>query len=217
MTKLISYIDDRRGFLLTINLEPDPVYQVESSVWAHVANRWAHEDIPPEIHDKVAHLKVTGKPGAFVRFLHSDVGVYVLYEKNIKNLPEPADDDDIVVDPGWRPESERKLSPYDIVICAKGGAVGRADSGETYETQEGDYYVIRCQSWGRLVLNPPLRPSFVETSKDFLLLLESLHRKNYLSMCPDPTIEVLPPDFGDCVPVPEGLNCYVLNLARFKR
>ncbi len=91
------------------------------------------------------------------------------------------------------------------------------ENGETFETQEGDWYVIKCQSWGRFSLNKAIRPGFVETTKEFLLLLSNLHSKDFLSMSPDPTSEVLPPDFGQAMDVPLGINCYVLNLSRFTR
>ena len=215
MSNEIPYINDRRGILFTINSDSNPVYQVESKSWAHEVNRWTQDDIPQEIRDKVADLKETGKPGAFVRFLQGEVGVYVIYEKNIKNLPEAADED-LLIEPRAQPGSERELAPYDIVICTKDGTIHTED-GETVATREGDYYIIRCQTWGRFVLNPPMRPSFVETTKEFLLLLDDLHGRNFLSMSPDITGEVLPGDIGDPVSVADGVNCYVLNLARFKR
>ncbi|WP_437765333.1 hypothetical protein WMF27_30515 [Sorangium sp. So ce281] len=216
MSNDIQCINDRRGLVFTIDREPNPVYQLESSAWANAENRWAERDIPPEIRDKVASLNETGKPGAFVQFLQGDVGVYVICEKNIKNLPETACDDLVVQEECAKLSSARRLAAYDLVICAKNGTI-RAESGETFETREGDYYVVRCQSWGRFVLNPSLRPGFVETTKEVLLLLEGLHRKNFLSMSPDPTDERLPPDVAQPTAVPVGINCYVLNLSRFKR
>lgn len=216
MSNEIPCLNDRRGLVFTIAREPNPVYQVESSAWASAENRWAEHDIPPEIRDKVASLKETGKPGAFVHYLQGDVGVYVICESNIKNLPEAACDD-LVVE-GTRPKlgGAQELADYDLVICAKDGAI-RAENGETFETREGDYYVVHCQSWGRFVLNPSVRPRFVETTKEVLLLLESLHRKNFLSMSPDPTDEALPRNLMKPIAVTVGINCYVLNLSRFKR
>lgn len=216
MSNEIPYLNDRRGILFTINREPNPVYQLESSAWASAENRWDEHDIPLEIRDKVASLKETGKPGAFVHFLQGDVGVYVICERNIKNIPEMAGDDLVVEGTRAKPGSSQELADYDLVICAKDGAI-RAESGETFETREGDYYVVHCQSWGRFVLNPSRRPGFVETTKEVLLLLESLHRKNFLSMSPDPTDEALPRDFVKPTAATVGINCYVLNLSRFKR
>ncbi|MGK4000827.1 hypothetical protein [Sorangium sp. So ce1024] len=216
MSNQIPSIDDRRGIVFTINREPNPVYQLESSAWASAENRWAERDIPPEIRDKVASLKETGKPGAFVQFLQGDVGVYVICERNIKNLPEMACDDLVVQGTRAKLGGGRGLADYDLVICAKNGTI-RAENGDTFETREGDYYVVHCQSWGRFVLNPSQRPGFVETTKEVLLLLEGLHRKNFLSMSPDPTDERLPRDFAQPTAVPVGINCYVLNLSRFKR
>lgn len=215
MSNKLQYLDDRRGFLFTINRDSNPVYQVESASWAHAENRWSAIDLPPEILAKVAELKASGKPGAFVQFLQGEDGVYVICEKNIKNLPEAADDDLVYALRGQM-ASARALSPYDIVICAKGGTI-RGQNGEAFETQEDDYYVVRCQSWGRFALNQLMQPGFVETTKEFLLLLDNLHGKNFLSMSPDKTSETLPPDFGEPSDVPVGINCYVLNLSRFKR
>jgi len=208
-------VNDRRGFLFTINRDADPVYQVESSAWTQEANRWSEEDIPQEIRDKVAQLEQTGKPGAFVRFLQGEVGVYVICEKNIKNLPEAADEE-ISIEPFHQQESPRMLSPYDIVIRAKGGAV-RADNGEILKTREGDYYVIRCQNWGRFVVDETKRPEFVETTRKMLSLLEDLHGHNFLSMSPDKPDEVLPPDMVAPEQACFGITCYVLNLSRFTR
>jgi hypothetical protein len=216
MSNEIPCVDDRRGLVFTINRESNPVYQMNSSAWARAENRWAESDIPPEIREKVASLRQTGKPGAFVRFLQGEVGVYVICEKNIKNLPEAADDDLVVEGPRSTLDSARGLTSYDLVVCAKNGTI-HAEDGATLETREGDYYVIRCHAWGRFVLNPSLRPGFVETTKDVLLLLESLHRRNFLSMSPDPASEALPPDLATPMAVPVGINCYVLNLSRFKR
>lgn len=216
MSNEIQCTNDRRGILFTIDRESNPVYQLESSAWASAENRCNESDIPPEIRDKAASLQETGKPGAFAHFLQGDIGVYVIYEKNIKNIPEAADDDLVV--PGTRPklDNSRGLAAYDLVICAKNGTIC-AENGESFETREGDYYIVRCQSWSRFVLNPALRPGFVETTKEVLLLLEGLHRKNFLSMSPDPTDERLPPDVVTPTAVPVGINCYVLNLSRFKR
>ncbi|WP_437792883.1 hypothetical protein [Sorangium sp. So ce693] len=216
MSNEIPCSNDRRGIVFTIDRESNPVYQLESSAWASAENLWAERDVPPEIRDKVASLHETGKPGAFVHFLQGDVGVYVICEKNIKNLPETAGDDLVVQEAYAALSSARRLAAYDLVICAKKGTI-RAESGETFETREGDYYVVHCQSWGRFVLNPSLRPGFVETTKEVLLLLEGLHRTNFLSMSPDPTGERLPPDVVQPTAVPVGINCYVLNLSRFKR
>lgn len=214
MSNQIPFIDDRRGFIFTINRDSSPVYQMESHAWAHESNRWREEDIPPAIRDKVAHLEQTGKPGAFVSFLQGDTGIYVICEKNISNLPQPADAAS-TADPFVQPNSGRQLSPYDIVIRAKGGAV-HPQNGKAFETQEGAYYVIRCQSWGRFVVDHSKRPDFVETTKEFLLLLENLHGHNFLSMSPDKPSETLPPDMVEPEEAVLGIACYVLNLSSFK-
>jgi hypothetical protein len=215
MSNTILCIDDKRGLIFTINGESNPVYQVESKFWAQPGNRWNENDIPQKIRDKIATLEATGKPGVFVRFLPGDDGVYVICEKNIKTLPEPADED-IVLDPSQYSVDGRTLSTYDVVIRAKGGKV-QGDNGETFDTQEGDYYVIPCQSWGRVVLDEPMRPHFVETTKEFLHLLEALHKKNFLSMSPDKPDEVLPPDMVTPTSATDGINCYVLSFSRFRR
>jgi hypothetical protein len=215
MSSKPPYFDDRRGLLFTINRDSNPVYQVESASWAHAENRWSANELPPEILAKVAYLKESGKPGAFVQFLQGEDGVYVICEKNIKNLPDAAADELVNV-PRAQAVSARALAPYDIIICAKGGPI-HGQNGETFETQEDDYYVLRCQSWGRFVLSEPKQPDFVGTTKEFLLLLDNLHGKNFLSMSPDPTHETLPPDFGEPTDASFGIACYVLNLARFKR
>jgi len=207
-------IDDKRGLIFTIDRQREPVYQVESRHWATSAHRWDHNEIPPEIHAKVAELKESGKPGAFARFLQGEVGVYVIYEKNIKPLPELAADE-LAFEPSQAPGSERTLSPYDIVICSKGGTV-RADDGGGAETVEGDYYVINCETWGRFLTNQATRPRDVETTKEVLLLLEDLNGKNFLSMTPDKS-EGLPPDMPKPLEVMDNINCYVLNLSQFKR
>jgi hypothetical protein len=214
MSSQLPYFNDRRGFLFTINRDSNPVFQVESASWAQAENRWSANDLPPEILAKVAHLKESGKPGAFVQFLQGEVGVYVICEKNIKNLPEAADDDLVDASRGLA-GSARELEPYDIIICAKGGAV-RGQNGETSETQEDDYYVLRCQSWGGFVLSQAKQPDFVATTKEFLHLLDNLHGKNFLAMSPDKPSEIYP---GPAEPsdVAIGIACYVLNLARFKR
>lgn len=211
-----NVIDDRRGLIFTINSESDPVYQVESSAWAQAGNRWTEEEMPPEIRAKIASLRETGQPGAFVQLVQGEVGVYVILETNIKRLPEAAADEQTVVDPSSQPEGARALAPYDIIICAKEGTV-HAGNGETFETQVGDCYVLKCQSWGRFYLPPAQEPDFITTTKSFLRLLDRLHGKNFLSMCPDPESEALPPDFGDAFPAIVAINCYVLNLSRFKR
>lgn len=215
MSTQVQTIDDRRGILFTISRDSNPLYQVESSAWAREDNRWPEEDIPQEIRDKMAELEQNGKPGAFVRFLQGEVGVYVICERNIKSLPAPADDD-IVLDPFGQPSSERRLSAYDVVIRAKSGAIRDADGG-TAETNEGDYYVIPCQTWGRYVLEQDKRPGHVEVTKEMLHLLDELHGHNFLSMSPDKPDEVLPPDIGEPEPAIIGITCYVLNLSRFKR
>jgi hypothetical protein len=216
MSNEIPFTNDRRGILFTINRETEPLYQLESGAWASPENRWPEGDIPPEIREKVAALRQSGKPGTFVQFLQGEVGVYVICEGNIKYLPEAADDD-LVVDGPWSTGTRaRGLAPYDLVICAKGGAV-MAEGAARLETRDGDYYVVRCQTWSRFVAHPPVRPRFVDTTKDVLLLLENLHRKNFLSMSPDPEDEGLPANLMPPMAVPEGINCYVLNLSRFKR
>ena len=213
MSNQTPYFDDRRGFLFTINRDSNPVYQVESASWAQAENRWSANDLPPEILAKVADLKESGKPGAFVQFLQGEVGVYVICEKNIKNLPEAADDD-IVNAPRGQAGSARELAPYDIIICAKGGAI-RGRNGETSETQEDDYYVLKCQSWGRFVLSQAKQPAFVDTTKEFLHLLDNLHGKNFLAMSPDKPSEHIP-GLTEPSEAVIGIACYVLNLAHFK-
>ncbi|MDI1430202.1 hypothetical protein [Polyangium sorediatum] len=215
MTCQITHIDDRRGFVFTINREADPVYQVESSAWTQDAYRWSEKEIPKAIRDKVVELEQTGKPGAFVRFLQGDVGVYVICEKNIKILPELADME-ISVDPFRENGSGRKLSPYDIVIQAKEGTV-RAANGESQTTRAGDYYVIPCQTWGRFIVEEPHRPDFVEITRKMLSLLEELHGHDFLSMSPDKPEEALPPNQAAPQPACFGITCYVLNLSRFTR
>lgn len=215
MTQQMTCNDDRRGLLFTINQESSPVYQLESQAWARPENRWNVEDIPQSIRDKVAKLEQTGKPGAFVRFMQGETGVYVLCEKNIGTLPERADDEiqaDLPNEGGEGPT----LSPYDIVIHAKAGTIP-SENGETIETAEGSYYVIPCQSWGRFILEQHLRPGHVETTKEFLLLLDNLHGQNFLAMSPDKPTEVLPPDMEEPIPAIIPITCYVLNLAHFKR
>lgn len=208
-------INDRRSFIFTIDRRSEPVYQVESQDWARAEHRWSHDEIPPELRAKIAELAESGKPGAFVRFPGGEEGVYVICEKNIKPIPELAGDD-LILDPSSQPPGERRLSPYDLVICAIGGAIC-ADNGNVFETGEGEYYVIRCQAWGRFVQNQALRPKDVETTKEVLLLLEKLHGKGFLSMSPDPSDEVLPGDMPESTVVSEHVNCYVLNLSRFAR
>lgn len=215
MSNDIPYVNDRRGILFTINSEPDPVYQVDSQTWAHSLNRWSQDDIPLEIQEKAADLLQTGKPGAFLRFHEGEDGVYLICEKNIKNLPEAADED-IVLGPRLQPGRERELAPYDIVLYTKEGTI-KSDDGQTIATQEGEYYVVKCQSWGRFTLDQAMRPGFVQTTKDFLLLLDNLHGRNFLSMSPDLIGEVLPTNMPRPVTPADGVNCYVLNLARFKR
>lgn len=208
-------VDDRRGLIFTIDRQREPVYQVESQHWARADHRWPSAEIPPEIHAKVEELKASGKPGAFARFLQGEDGVYVIYEKNIKPMPEVADQEIAFVPPP-QASSGRQLAPYDIVICAKGGTV-RADNGELFETTEDGYYVIKCQTWARFLNNQAMRPRDVETTKEVLLLLEDLNGKNYLSMSPDKTPEALPIDLFEPTDAIIGITCYVLNLARFKR
>lgn len=215
MSNESNIIDDRRGLIFTINREPEPVFQVESKHWADPEHRWPSQEIPPEIHAKVAEFKQSGKPGAFARSVQGDVGVYVICEENLKPLPEPADDD-VVFEPGPQSASARQLNAYDIVICAKGGVI-RADNGDTFETQPGDYYVVRCDTWGRFMDSQARRPAHVQTTKDMLHLLEDLHGKNFLSMAPDKPDEQLPPSMPQVVDPGFNLTCYVLNLARFQR
>jgi hypothetical protein len=210
----IPCIDDQRGLIFTISRETNPVYQVTSGAWAKPENLWQQGEIPQEIRDKVADLIDGGKPGAFVRFLQGEDGVYVICEKNIKTLPETASDDLAIETP--RPsETGRALSSYDIVICAKGGTVA-AEGGGTTETREGDYYVIGCGDWSQVVLEEQDRPKFVETTKEMLHLLEELNGQNFLSMKPDPD-ELLPVGLEPPTSATVGINCYVLNLARFQR
>ena len=210
-----NVIDDRRGLIFTINGEPHPVYQVESSAWAHTENMWAVQDMPQAIRDQIQYLRQSGSPGAFVQLVQGEVGVYVIMEPNIGRLPAPASDDGFVADPS-ETSGTRTLAPYDIVICAKSGVV-QGENGETIQTQEGDCYVLKCQSWGQFFLPPLQEPAFVTTTKNFLLLLEQLHSKNFLSMWPDPDVERLPSDFGTATPAIMPINCYVLNLSNFKR
>lgn len=215
MSNEFSGFNDQRGLLFTIDREPDPVYQVESRRWARPENRWPEGEIPAEIRAKVAELKQSGLPGAFARLLPGDEGVYVLYEKNVKQLPELAAAD-ISVDPARQPAGARQLAPYDIVICARAGAVPTG-SGEELTTADDEYYVVKCGAWTRFALEQAMRPAFVETTKDFLHLLEDLHGKNFFSMSPDRAGEALPPDLEPPSPAIVAINCYVLNLSRFKR
>lgn len=208
------YLDDRRGLLFTINGETNPVYQVESKSWVHAANRWNRDDIPREIRDKIAYLRETGKPGAFVRLNQEGEGAYLICEENIKNLPEAADD--ALVELSLPAGSASGLAPYDIILCTKAGTIQGAN-GETFTTPTGDYYIIKCQAWGRFALPTSKQPDFIKTTRDFLLLIEGLHKKNYFSMSPDPESEGLPVDFPVPLPALEALNCYVLNLSRFTR
>jgi hypothetical protein len=204
-------VDDPRGLIFTIDRQREPVYQVDSKHWAHEDHRFHPDEIPPEIHEKVAELRESGRPGAFARFGDNDAGVYVIYEKNIKHFPELAADD-FTLDPQSAGAAETGLHPHDIVICAKSGMI-RADNGDVFQTEECDYYVVRSDVWGRFATNQGTRPRDVETTKEVLILLDELHGKNYLSMNPDKPTEVLP------APKDPGYNitCYVLNLARFKR
>lgn len=211
-----NMLDDRRGLLFTINGEPAPLYQVESTAWAQPANRWTEEELPPEVRARIASLRQTGQPGAFVQLVQGEVGVYVILEENIKRLPEAAAEEETAIDPSWQSESGRALSPYDIILCTRGGPINPA-SGQTPETQAGDCYVLKCQSWGQFFLPSAQEPEDVTTTKRVLLLLDKLHSRNFLSMCPDPESEVLPPDFGEPIPAFMPINCYVLNLSRFKR
>jgi len=213
MSNQTLIVDDRRGLIFTIDRERENVYQVESKHWATAAHRWSHQEIPPEIHAKIAELKQNGRPGAFAQLAGGD-GVYVICEENIKPLPELAGDD-FVIGPPAESSSGRQLSPYDIVICTKGGTI-RADNGDTFETGPGEYYVIDCHAWGRFIVDQAMRPHDVEITKEILLLLEDLHGKNFLSMTPDKS-EALPPGMAPPVSADMSINCYVLNLARFKR
>lgn len=209
----IPCVDDKRGLIFTLNREPNPVYQVESGVWGKPDNRWEAAEIPQEIRDKVADLWESGKPGAFVQFLQGEEGIYVICEKNIKTLPDTAAAD-LGLSPPAPSGSGRALSAYDIVICSKGGAV-QTTTGEAFETQEGDYYVISARDWSRVVLDEADRPKFVETTKEMLHLLDALNGQNFLTMKPDPNegaLRDLDASSSACV----GINCYVLNLARFK-
>jgi hypothetical protein len=209
-------VDDRRGFIFTIDRQREPVYQVDSKHWAQKAHRWSPEEMPAEIRDKAAELQESAKPGAFARFHQGAVGVYILCEKNIKPIPELAGDDFTFESPG-RPGSEKKLSPHDIVICAKGGPI-QGENGEVFETEEGDYYVIQPSTWGRFTTDSATRPRDVETTKEILILLEELHGKNFLSMSPDKPFEwKAPPIMPDAIDAIYHINCYVLNLSRFKR
>ncbi|HSO00064.1 MAG TPA: hypothetical protein VLS89_17345 [Candidatus Nanopelagicales bacterium] len=207
-------VNDPRGLIFTIDRRPEPVYQVESQSWACAEHLWRHDEIPPEILAKISELEENGQPGAFVRFLHGEDGIYVLCEKNIKALPEPAAED-ATIDPTSAPGGGRTLSAYDIVVCAKGGTI-RAENGDVYQTAEGECYVIRCGTWGRFIMDQEKRPSFVQTTKEVLLLLEDLHGKNFLSMTPDKH-EGLPSDMLEPTVANDALHCYVLNLSRFKR
>ncbi|MEZ4298674.1 MAG: hypothetical protein R3B70_27235 [Polyangiaceae bacterium] len=205
-------LDDRRGLLFTINGDQEPVYQVMSSAWAQSPNKCSIQDLPLEVQAQITALKANGKPGAFVELVQGDVGVYVIVESNITRLPEAASEDVTLVDPNAQPPGTRVLAPYDIIICTKEGD----NYDATHTTQEDDCYVVNCQSWGRFFLPQVQEPEYVTTTKRFLLLLESLHGRNYLSMCPDPVSEVLPPDFGPAVSAIVPINCYVLNLSSFK-
>ncbi|CAN97294.1 hypothetical protein sce7125 [Sorangium cellulosum So ce56] len=207
-------IDDKRGFIFTIDRQREPVYQLESKHWAHADHRWSESEIPPEIRAKTDELRQNGRPGTFVRSLAGESGVYLIYEKNIKPLPELADEEAVFA-PVKQQGSNRELSPYDIVLCAKGGTI-IADNGDVYQTREGDYYVIKCSTWGRFVTNQAARPRDVETTKEVLLLLEDLNGKNFLSMTPDKS-EALPSTMPKPAQAMSQINCYVLNLARFKR
>jgi hypothetical protein len=209
----IPCIDDKRGLIFTIDRDRSTVYQVESGAWARAANRWAAEDLPEQIRRKVAELGENGKPGAFVQFLQGEVGVYVICEKNIRTLPDAADDDLVDLDPP--PAGARTLSAYDIVISAKDGKV--ASEGGVVETREGDIFVIGCRDWSRVVLEEGDRPSFVETTKEMLHLLDDLNGRNFLSMSPEKPDESLPGDLAPPRAATDGINCYVLNLARFQR
>lgn len=202
----IPVIDDPRGFVFTINQEKAPVYQVDSTQWARSEHRRPAAEIPPEIRAKVAELRDSGEPGAFARFGETELGVYVLCEPNIKNLPEPAAEDAVI---GHSPEGP-PLSPHDIVIYAKAGAI-QGEDGNVYHTGEGEYYVVKGEEWSRFA--PAALPPDVGTTKEVLLLLDRLHGKNFLSMSPDKPEELL------CDPTDPGFNitCYVLNLSRFKR
>ncbi|EYF00040.1 hypothetical protein [Chondromyces apiculatus] len=208
-------VKDLRSFIFSIDNSSEPVYQVESKHWARGADRWAPEEIPSEIRAKVAELERNGKPGAFVRFPEEDDGVYVLCEKNIKMLPEAADADGVITS---LPETNqgRHLSHYDIVIYCKAGTV-QAEDGSTYNTEEGEYYVIRYNTWGRYVLRQDMRPKDVATTREVLNLLQRLHGKDFLSMTPDKPDERVPPDMVEPTDAIVACNCYVLNLARFKR
>jgi hypothetical protein len=208
-------IDDPRGLIFTIERRREPVYQVESKHWASEEHRWHKDDIPSEIHAKVEELKASGKPGAFARFTRGDAGVYVIYEGNIKRFPEAADGE-IVFDPARREGSEKELSAGDLVICARGGMI-YADSGDVFHTEQDSYYVVKSETWGRFVSNQETRPWPVAATKDSLILLETLHGENYLSMNPDKPAEG--PREGLRAPEEVGfhITCYVLNLARFTR
>ncbi|AKT39992.1 hypothetical protein [Chondromyces crocatus] len=207
-------VDDPRSFIFTIDGSPEPLYQVESRQWARPEYRWAASEIPAEIRTKVAELESNGKPGAFVRFEDDQDGVYVICEQNIKMVPEVADED-VLIAGSLNASSGRSLSHYDIVVHAKAGPV--PSNGETLSTEIGEYYVIRYENWGRYVLHQSMRPQDVVTTKEILLLLERLHGTNFLSMTPDKPEEGLPPNVDGPTDAIVACNCYVLNLARFKR
>lgn len=208
-------LDDRRALLFSIDGEAAPVYQVQSGSWAKEEYRFQEANLPQEIRDKMSALEQSGEPGAFARILQGEVGVYLICESNIKNLPEPAAPE-ISFDPFAQQGNAQVLSPYDIIIRAKAGTVWDED-GSTRQTQEGDYYVIPCQTWGRMILAQNGEPEHVEITRKMLALLEELNGKNFLAMSPDKPEEVLPPD----MPTPDvacfGVTCAVLNLSHFKR
>jgi hypothetical protein len=139
----------------------------------------------------------------------------VIYENNIKREHQKAADD-IAFDPAPREGSEKGLTAGDIVVCAKGGDIA-GDNAETIRTEEGSYYVIREEIWGRFVTNLETCPWEVAATKDTLILLSKLNGEVYLAMTPDepphrPRTE-MPPK-----PTDPGIhiNCYVLNLASFR-
>ncbi|APR85045.1 Hypothetical protein A7982_10394 [Minicystis rosea] len=208
----IPWVNDQRGLIFTINGDTNTVYQVKSGEWAKAANRWSSTDIPSDIRSKVEELMASGAPGAFVRFLEGEDGVYVICEKNIKTVPQLAGTDLSFVPPSG---SGPSLSTYDIVIYAKGGPV-RTDTGASVSTTEGDYYVVSVGDWVQVVLEEADQPRFVNTTKEMLHLLDALNKKHFLSMKPDPD-ELRPSDYAAPRAATEGINCYVLNLARFMR
>lgn len=202
--------NDRRGLIFTIEGNRNTVYQVRSCEWARDEHRWHTDDIPPEILAKVDELGRNKKPGAFARFGQEDRGVYVIDERNISTEPAKADDD-VVFDPYAPAGRERTLSACDIVIRAKGGQI-EAENGEIYDTEDGQYYVVKSDTWGRFVPRRDVLLPEVNTTVDFLGLLDRLNGKNYLSMTPDdPPRAALPQETEPIV----HINCYVLNLARF--